>query len=186
MKTLYIAYPLLFSNFLQPPLPCRLQPSPPLLIRLCCLFGWMSDRATFDRLFYLMISWMYTCRALVPWCMFYATRRQIYWVLTRDVVFCLSSDLITHTHTHTHKDTQHTQGPVDWHAHINIYLHQLLCAHSSYLYFIKWIMHWYQQFTFHNFFFINYSLVKVIYICWLDAIRLSSSCEAKIILIEMV
>ena len=29
----------------------------------------------------------------------------------------------THTHTHTHKDTHHIKGPVDWHTHINIYLH---------------------------------------------------------------
>ena len=40
---------------------------------------------------------------------------------------------------HTHKHTQHTQGPVDRHNHINIYLHNLLCAHSSYSYYIKWL-----------------------------------------------
>ena len=33
----------------------------------------------------------------------------------------------THTRRHTsHEDTHHTQGPVDWHTHINIYLYQLL------------------------------------------------------------
>ena len=93
MKTLYIAYPPFFQIFSTPPhplLPCRLQLLPPMLIRLSCLFGWMSDRVTFDRLFYLMISWMYTCRALVPWCMFYATRRQVYWVLTRDVELAIT------------------------------------------------------------------------------------------------
>ena len=40
----------------------------------------------------------------------------------------------THTHTHTHEDTQRIQGPVDWHTNLNIDLHQLLCAHSSYVY----------------------------------------------------
>ena len=45
--------------------------------------------------------------------------------------------LLTHKHRHTHKDTQHTQGSVDGHTHINIYLHQLLCAHSNYLYYIE-------------------------------------------------
>ena len=30
---------------------------------------------------------------------------------------------ITHTQRHTHKHTQHTQGPVDLQAHVNIYLH---------------------------------------------------------------
>ena len=69
-----------------------------------------------------------------PWCVFYATRRQVYWGLTH-VVFYWYSDLISHTHKHT----QHTQGPVDWHTHINIYLHHLLFAHSSYLYYIKWL-----------------------------------------------
>ena len=58
----------------------------------------------------------------------------MYWGLTRNVVFCWCSDLISHkkhTQTQTHKDTQHTQDPVDWHTNINIHLHQLLCAHSS-------------------------------------------------------
>ena len=42
---------------------------------------------------------------------------------------------ITNTQTHI----QHTQRPVDWHTHINEYLHHLLCAQSSYLYYIKWL-----------------------------------------------
>ena len=115
----------------------------------CCLFlfGWMGDRATFDVLFYLMISWMYTCRALGPWCMFYATRRQVYWVLTRNVVFCWYSNLTSHTQTHT------AYSGASRLTYVNIYLHQLLCARSSYLYYIEWIIHWYQKFTFHNVFF---------------------------------
>ena len=36
-----------------------------------------------------------------PWCVFYATRRQVYWRLTH-VVFYWYSDLISHTHTNTH------------------------------------------------------------------------------------
>ena len=89
-----------------------------------------------------------------PWCVFYATRCHVYWSLTRNVVFSWSSDLISHTniHTHTHTDTQHTQVPVDWHTHINISLHHLLCAHSSYLYCIEWIIYWHPKCTFHNIF----------------------------------
>ena len=64
-----------------------------------------------------------------PWCVFYATRRQVYGGLTHNVVFYCYSDLISHTQKHT--NTQHTQGPVDWHTHRNVYLHHLLCAHSS-------------------------------------------------------
>ena len=76
------------------------------------------------------------------WYLLYATRCQDYWGLT-------------HTHwdlSYSHKDTQYTQWQVDWHTYINIYLHQLLCAQSSYLYYIDWIIHWYQKFIFRNVF----------------------------------
>ena len=72
---------------------------------------------------------------------------------------------ITKTHTHKQKDTRYTQGPVDWHIHINIYLHYLLCVHNSYLYYIEWVIHWYQKFTFHNVFSFQKSFTcKVIYL----------------------
>ena len=45
---------------------------------------------------------------------------------------------------HTHKDTKHKQGPIDWNNHINMYL---LCAYSSYLDYIEWIIHWSQNFN---------------------------------------
>ena len=100
-----------------------------------------------------------------PWCVFYAKRHQLYWGLTYNVAFCWYSDLISHKHIHTLKDTQYTQGPVDWHIHINIYLHHLLCAHNSYLYYTEWIIYWYQKFTFHNaLLFKIYSFLKVIYL----------------------
>ena len=54
-------------------------PHLPLLILLSCFFGWMGDHTTLE-LFYLMLSWMYTCQALGPWwpwCMFYATRHEV-------------------------------------------------------------------------------------------------------------
>ena len=70
-----------------------------------------------------------------PWCVVYATRHQVYWGLTHNVIFCWYSDLISHSQTHTHK-----------HKH----LHQLLCAHGSYLCYTEWINHWYQNF--HNVF----------------------------------
>ena len=49
-----------------PPLPCHLQPPPPLFFLLSCFYGWMGYHATFDVLFYLMIIWIYTYQALVP------------------------------------------------------------------------------------------------------------------------
>ena len=72
-----------------------------------------------------------------PWHMFYGRRHQVYRDLTHNAILCWYSDLISHTQTHTHKDTQYTQVPVDWHTHINIYLHHMLCAHSSCLYYIE-------------------------------------------------
>ena len=67
--------------------------------------------------------------------------------------FCWYSNLVSHTQTHTHIKTYTTLcEPVDWHTHINIYLHHLLCAHSCYLYYIECIIHCYQNFPFHNVF----------------------------------
>ena len=62
-----------------------------------------------------------------PWCVFHATRCQVYWVLTHNVAFYWYSDLLPHTQTYKHTHTHHTQGPVDWHTHINKYLQYILC-----------------------------------------------------------
>ena len=91
-----------------PRLSSRLQPSCPLLFLLSCFFDWMGDRPTFDVPFYLKILGICTCQFLGPWCVFYATRCQIYRALTHNVVFCWYSNLISHTNKHAHKDTQHT------------------------------------------------------------------------------
>ena len=109
-------------------LPTLPQPLTSLLFLLPCFFGWnsmgwMSDRATFDVLHYLMV--LYTCQTLVPerpCCVFYATRHQVYWGLTNNVVFLLVLWLDA-THSHTKKDRQHTQGPRDWHTHIYIHIY---------------------------------------------------------------
>ena len=120
---------------------------------------------TSDVLFYLMI-WIYTCQTL-----YLSTRKTLMCVLCNKVSSLLRSDtswfftgtLIwyhtytqTNTHTHTrtltHTKTQSTLGPVDWLNHINTYLYHLLCAHSSYLYYTEWIIHWYQKFTFYSVF----------------------------------
>ena len=72
----------------------------PQFFLLSCFFGWVDDHPTFDVLFYLMIIWIYTCY-LVPeqlWCMFNATRHQVYWSLTHNVVFYWYSDFISITH----------------------------------------------------------------------------------------
>ena len=73
-----------------------------------------------------------------------STRRTLMCVFCNNVSSLLSSDTYCGFYwysdliSHTHKHTQHTQGSVDCRTHINIYLHHLLCAHSSYLYYIKY------------------------------------------------
>ena len=69
-----------------------------------------------------------------PWFVFYATRHQVYRGLAHNMFFYWCSNLISHTHKHT----QHTSGPVEWQTHI-ICLPHLLCAHSNYFYYIKWL-----------------------------------------------
>ena len=150
-QTLFLWRPPFFQFYSltpAPPFPCHLQTLPPLFLQLTGFFGWMGDHATFDVLFYLMI-WIYTYQALGPWCVFHATR----WGLTHN----FTGTLIWY---HTQKYTQHTQGPVDWHTHLSKYLQQLLFVHSSYLYYIEWIIHWDQKFTFHNVF-----SVQKLFIC---------------------
>ena len=82
----------LFFKFCQNPAPppCHLQSLTLLLILLSCFFDWMDHCATFDVLFYLMISYQWMCisGALGPWYVFYATRHQVYWGLTHDLAFC--------------------------------------------------------------------------------------------------
>ena len=108
--------------------PCRCQTAPPLFFLLSCFFDQIGDWATFDVLFCLiMILWIHTCQTLVS--------------QYQDLDVGFMQQGIKNTHT-----------PVDWHTHINTYLHHVLCAHSSYLYCTEWIINWYQKFTFHNVF----------------------------------
>ena len=58
----------------------------------------------------------------------------------------------------------------------------MLCAHSSFLY---WTNNLLISASTMSFLFKNYLLVEAM-ICWLYAVRLSSSCETQVILIEMV
>ena len=136
----YIAYLPFFKCCPPPPtqLSCHLQLPPPLFFLLSCFFSWMGDHTTFDVLFHDNIDLhMSSLGSLVPegpWCVLSNRASSL---LRSDTYNLGQIHLISHTQTHKH--TQHTQGPVDWHNHINIYLHHLLIAHSSYLYYIKWL-----------------------------------------------
>ena len=94
-----------------------------------------------------------------PGCVFYATRRQVYWNL-ESLAHCgfLLVFWFDITQTKTHRTPR---------VYLyNIYKYHLLCAHSSCLYYIEWIVCWYQRFVLRNstmsLLFKNYSLVEVI------------------------
>ena len=72
---------------------------------------------------------------------------------TFDVLFYLMTIWIYKWSTHKH--TQLNQGPADWHTYINTYNYTtcyVLTAATFITLMIKWIIHWYQKFTFHNVF----------------------------------
>ena len=104
-----------------PPLPCHFKPPIPMFFLLSCFFDRMADRTTLDVLFYLMIIWIYTCSALVPY-----YQKDLDMCFMQKASSLLRSETCFFTGTliwyHTHKHTQHTQRPVDWHAHI-IYIY---------------------------------------------------------------
>ena len=139
-----------FRKFCLPPHPPFLSsptftPTDLSIALLLWLNGWLRNIWCSIYLYDIMDLHISNFGNLVPegrWCVFYALRRQIYWGLTHNMVFWWCFDLISHTqtHTHTHTNTQHTKGPADWHTNTNIYLHQLLCTHSSYLHYTEWII----------------------------------------------
>ena len=105
--------PFSFSNLVHPILPCHLQPYPltPTILSIV-LFLWLNGWS--QHIWYTVLlndnmdlhtSNLGTLVPEGPWCVFYATRCQLYWVLTRNVVFYWYSDLISHTLKHTLKHT---------------------------------------------------------------------------------
>ena len=139
---LYCLYP--FFKFCLPPPPTSLPPptcTPTTLSIVMFLSLNVRSRHIWcaillnDKMDLQMLSF----GTLVPersWCVFYVIRCHVYRGLTHNVVFYWYSDMTSHTQTY--KQTQGTDT-VDWHTHINIYLHHLLCSCSSYLCYIKWL-----------------------------------------------
>ena len=68
-----------------------------------------------------------------PWCVFYATRHQVYWGLAHNMVFWWYSNLISHKHTHTH--IEHAKTSMLTHPYkyiftlLGIFSHQLSLLH---------------------------------------------------------
>ena len=128
MKTLPPILPahLPFSNFVQSPSPITATSNSHPHCSFCCHVSsaiLLNDKMDLHVMYYMMIYTyhglyiMWSLGNLVPewpWCVFYATRCQVYWGLTHNLVFYWYSDLIlhkhkhtnTHTYTHTHTHTQ--------------------------------------------------------------------------------
>ena len=150
-----------FSNFVQHSPPTSLSPPiPTSTVLSVVLFLWLNGWSHYiwcailfnDNMDLVRMSSLGALVPEGPWHVFYATRYQVYWGLTCNVVFYWYSDLILHTYTHTQTHAEHTQGPVDWHTHVNISLHHLLCAPATFIT-LNEIIHWYQKFTFQCLFF---------------------------------
>ena len=130
-----VLIPLFFK--IPPPLYClphlffNFCPTPPaLFFLLCCFFGWIGDHTTFDELFYLMITWIYTCQALVsegPSFVFYATSVKftevwhIIWFFTGTLVWY-------HTYTSTQTHIAHTETSRLTHPYKYIFTLTVMCS----------------------------------------------------------
>ena len=96
------------------------------------------------------------------------------WVIWFYITHTHTHTLKTHT-THTHRCTAHSGASRLTHQYKSMFMPLFLCAHQSSSLYIDWINNslisiiYFQQ---NDFSFQNYLLVKVIYIGWLDAIRL--------------
>ena len=155
-KTPYIAYPSLFSSFVQPPPPFLSLPTldptalfVALFLVLFWLNGWSLHIWVAILLNDIMDIHISSLGTFVPegrWCVFYATRRQVYWGLTHNKILCWYSDLISHTQTHAHRDTQHTQRPVTTRPYKYIITPIVVCSQQLSL------LHW-----------MNNSLISKIY-----------------------
>ena len=97
-------FPLLFQFF---PDTC-LKPPPPLLFLFPCFFNWNVWSChiwciiLLDNIMDPHMSSVVTLVPEGPWCVFYAIKCQVYWGLTRTVVFYLYSNLISFRHTKMH------------------------------------------------------------------------------------
>ena len=118
----YFVYPstsATFSNVVQPPTLPRclsLHPFRFFVVLFLLVNCWLSHIRCANLLNGILGLHMLILSTLVPegpCCVFYATRRQVYWGMTHNVAFCWYSILISHAQKHTHKDKQHNHGPID-------------------------------------------------------------------------
>ena len=108
----------------------------------------------------------------IPWCIFYATRRQVYWSLTHNVVFWYD---IIHTKTDTQRHTTHSGTSRLTHSYKYIFTPPATCSQQVSLNWIDNSQISKSYFPLCLFFSTIIIHLKRSYICWLDAIRLDFS-----------
>ena len=109
-------WPTLPPTYLSPPNPTPTVLSVALFLSLNGLSCHISCANLRNDNMVLHISTLGTLVAEGPWYVFFATRHQVYWGLAQCVLLVIWFN-ITHT-----KHTQQTQGPIDWHTYIKLYL----------------------------------------------------------------
>ena len=130
--------------------PLSLPTPTPIALSVVLFLDWMGDHTMGEHYF---VSWYY--RSTHLW-IHLSTRRTLMCVLCNKASSLLRSStcdfllVLWFDITHTQIQTQHTQGPVHWHTHINTYLHHLLFVHSSYLYYTEWKIYFPQCLFFSN------------------------------------
>ena len=83
------------------------------------------------------------------WCVFQGTKFTEVW----HIMWLFAGSLIWyHTHKHTQRHTAHLGDSRLAHPNKYIFTPPVMCSQHSVIYYIKWITHWYQKFTFHNVF----------------------------------
>ena len=132
MKTpLYCLPPI--SNFVHPPPSFPVASNPHPHSSFCCLVSlaeWVIAPHLMCYFTFLMILWnlhiMSGLGTLVserPWCVFYATKHQVYWGLTH----CRYSDLTSHKHIHT-RHTVHSGASRLTHPYKYIFTPPATCS----------------------------------------------------------
>ena len=127
-----LTLPTPFFKIWPPPSPTFLSPPTPTALTVVVflwLIGWSRHTWCATLLNDSMDLYTSSLSTLVPegpWYMFYATRHQVYWGLTYNVVFYWYSNLISHTHKH--KNTAHSGANRLTHTYSYIFAPLVMCS----------------------------------------------------------
>ena len=127
MQTPFIAYSPFFQilSNLPPPSPPMFNPTALFNVLFLWLNGWSCHIwcvILLSRIMDLYMSSLGTLVPEVPYFVFYATRRQVYWGLTHNVFFCWYSESISHTQTQTSTQKHIAHSGINRMTHLYNYI----------------------------------------------------------------